>query len=78
MALAAVSAVYEREIDLGRLSENLTRKVKMPTPSGRRDRIAPPAEAAKLLAALPPKDRPIWATAIYAGLRRGELQALRA
>lgn len=36
-----------------------------------------PAEAAKILAALPVEDRPIWATAFYAGLRRGELQALR-
>jgi integrase len=30
-----------------------------------------------LLDALPDADRPIWATAFYAGLRRGELQALR-
>jgi integrase len=44
---------------------------------GRRDRIASPAGAAKLLAALPEQDRAIWATAMYAGLRLGELRALR-
>ncbi len=32
--------------------------------------------AARLLAALPEKDRALWATAMYAGLRRGELMAL--
>jgi len=44
---------------------------------GGRDRIADPAEAAALLDALPEQDRPLWATAMYAGLRRGELLALR-
>lgn len=29
------------------------------------------------MVALPVSDRPIWATAFYAGLRRGELQALQ-
>ena len=36
-----------------------------------------PAECARLLAALPQRDQPLWATAMYAGLRRGELMALR-
>jgi integrase len=40
-------------------------------------RIASPEEAAALVAALHTEDRPLWATAFYAGLRRGELQALR-
>jgi integrase len=35
------------------------------------------SEARALLAALPEEDRAIWATAFYAGLRRGELMALR-
>jgi integrase len=30
-----------------------------------------------LIAAVPQRDRVIWATAMYAGLRRGELRALR-
>jgi integrase len=43
----------------------------------RRERVATGVEAARLLDALPDSDRPIWAAAFYAGLRRGELQALR-
>jgi integrase len=39
--------------------------------------VATASEAGRLVAALPAADRPIWATAFYAGLRRGELQALR-
>ena len=53
-------------------------RIDLPGSSGARPtRIASPAEAAALNAALPDGDRPLWATAFYAGLRRGELQALR-
>jgi integrase len=48
----------------------------LPAVRGRRDRIAAPTEAAALLDALAPLERAIWATALYAGLRLGELQAL--
>jgi integrase len=78
VGVTSVPSLYEHEIARERLVDNPTRKVKMPTPSPRRERIASPEEAATLLAALPRADRPVWATAIYAGLRRGELQALRA
>lgn len=56
---------------------NPTIGLELPVVRGRRDRIAPPSECAKLLEVLPVGDRPIWATAMYAGLRRGELMALR-
>ena len=49
----------------------------LPGGLGRRDRAASPGEAAELLAALPNDDRALWATALYAGLRLGELQGLR-
>jgi integrase len=42
-----------------------------------RVRIASPAEAELLLGALSRRDRALWATALYAGLRRGELMGLR-
>ncbi len=46
--------------------------------AGGRDRVASPGEAAGLLAALEDeRDRAVWATAMYAGLRLGELRALR-
>ncbi len=51
--------------------------LRLPAARGKRDRIASPDEARTLLAALPGDDRTLWATAFYAGLRRGELQALR-
>jgi integrase len=46
-------------------------------PDGKRERIASPAEAAVLIAAVPEGERVLWACAFYAGLRRGELRALR-
>jgi integrase len=55
---------------------NPTTGLELPVSRGGRDRIAPPAECAGLLAALT-QDRAPWATAMYAGLRCGELRALR-
>jgi integrase len=56
---------------------NPTAGLRLPAVRGGRDRIASPAEAERLLAALEAHDRPLWATALYAGLRRGELMGLR-
>jgi integrase len=56
---------------------NPTTGLRLPAVRFGRDRIASPAEAEQLLAALKSTDRPLWATALYAGLRRGELMALR-
>jgi integrase len=49
----------------------------LPEPGGRRERAASPAEAERLLSALEGDEHDIYAAAFYAGLRRGELQALR-
>jgi integrase len=51
--------------------------IELPAVRASRVRIASPTEAVLLLAALRESDRSLWATAIYAGLRRGELMALR-
>ncbi|HEU0023737.1 MAG TPA: site-specific integrase [Thermoleophilaceae bacterium] len=75
--LLPLRALYRREIALGRLAVNPTTGLALPAIRGGRDRIADPAEAAALLAVLPEGDQPAWATAMYAGLRRGELRALR-
>lgn len=56
---------------------NPTTGLRLPAVRSGRDRIASPAEAEELLAALPSGDQPLWATALYAGLRRGELMSLR-
>jgi hypothetical protein len=44
---------------------------------GRREKIAAPNHAERLLDALPDSERALWATAFYAGLRVGELRAPR-
>jgi integrase len=49
----------------------------LPVDRGRRERVIAPAEATVMLATLGDRDRALWATAMYAGLRRGELMALR-
>jgi integrase len=70
-------AVYRQALDLEHVTTNPTTGVRVPAGSGRRLRFATPAEIPRLLGALEDRDRPVWATAIYAGLRRGELMALR-
>jgi integrase len=75
--LMPLRAIYRREVSRGRVAVNPTSGLELPAVRGKRDRIASPVEAAKLIASLPIGDRALWATAMYAGLRRGELMALR-
>jgi integrase len=75
--LDPLRAIYRRAIRRERVAINPTSGLEIPASRGRRDRIADPTEAAALIAALRPEDRALWATAFYAGLRRGELRALR-
>ncbi|MDX6602386.1 MAG: integrase [Solirubrobacterales bacterium] len=76
--LNPIQAFYRRAVDRDELTQNPSERIDLPNGDSKRPkRIATPAEAAALLAALDPEDRPVWATAFYAGLRRGELQALR-
>jgi integrase len=74
-----VQAFYRRAVDRDELTYNPSERIDLPNGTSKRPkRIASAEEAAALLAALHEEDRAIWATAFYAGLRRGELQALRA
>jgi integrase len=75
--LMPLRAIYRRAVARGEVTVNPTTGLELPAVRGRRDRIASPAEAAALLTALPEEDHALWATAMYAGLRRGELMALR-
>jgi integrase len=72
-----LKAIFRREMERDRLKVNPTVGLRLPRGEKPRDRIADPVEAEALLAALPDRDRANWATAFYAGLRRGELRALR-
>jgi integrase len=76
-ALMPLRVIFRRAVEDGDLAVNPCTHLRLPAVRGRRERIASPAEAKQLVAALPERDRPIWATALYAGLRRGELMALR-
>jgi integrase len=78
VTLLPIRAIYRRALSRGEVAANPCSGLELPAVRGRRERYAPPAEAEALIAALPAADRPIWATAMYGGLRRGELQALRA
>ena len=75
--LMPLRVIYRRAIEDGDLAVNPTGHLRLPAVRGRRERIASPEEAKRLLAALPDRDRALWATALYAGLRRGELMGLR-
>jgi integrase len=77
VTLLPLRAIYRRALSRGEVTVNPTAALELPKVRGGRDRIADPDECARLLRALSVTDRPIWATAMYAGLRRGELFALR-
>jgi integrase len=77
VTMLPLRAIYKRAVSRGEIALNPTAGLEMPAVRGGRDRIAAPDECARLLEALPASERPLWATAMYAGLRRGELMALR-
>jgi len=72
-----VRAIYRRAHQRGEVTVNPTRGLELPAVRSKPRRFASPIEAAALIAALPPGDRAVWATAFYGGLRRGELRGLR-
>jgi integrase len=74
-ALLPLRAIYRRALARGDVAVNPTTGLELPAVRGTRDRVASPDEAKQLLAALE-RDRALWATAMLAGLRRGELRAL--
>jgi integrase len=75
--ISAVSGIFRFEVERDRLKVNPITHVRVPTSTARRERIATADEARALIAALPEEDRALWATALFAGLRRGEMMALR-
>lgn len=76
--LNPLQAFFRLAVHRDELAFNPTEGIDVPTgTSDRPRRIVSPAEARALLTALPVEDRAVWATTFYAGLRRGELQALR-
>jgi integrase len=76
-SILPLRAIYRRVVSRSEVLVNPTLGLALPAVRGRRERVARPSEAHALLQALSVEDRAIWATALYAGLRRGELQGLR-
>lgn len=75
--LNPLRALYRRAVARGDVAVSPVTGVELPSVRGRRDRVASPSEAAALIGAVRADDRAVWATAFYAGLRLGELLALR-
>lgn len=73
----SVRVVFRHAVEREYVERNPTSGLRLPNGVGHRERTASPDEAGELLAALPEEDRALWATAFYAGLRRGELRGLR-
>jgi integrase len=76
-ALDPLRRIYDRSLKRDLVVIDPTDGIDWPATSRRVDRVASPEEARALIAALPVEDRAVWATAMYAGLRAGELRALR-
>jgi integrase len=75
--LDPLRVIYRRAIRRDLVAIDPTKGLELRRPDGRRERIAAPEEARALLDGLPESEQAIWAVALYAGLRRGELRALR-
>lgn len=75
--LDPLRVIFREAVEDGQITVDPTVKLSMPQGRGRRDRVADRAEAEALIEALPVGEQALWACAIYGGLRRGELRALR-
>jgi integrase len=75
--LDPLRVIYRRARRRGQVVIDPMRDLDVPTGRGRRERVATRQEAEELIGALPGGERALWATAIYRGLRRGEMRALR-
>jgi integrase len=73
-AILPLRAIYRRALSRSEVLVNPTLGLALPAVRASRERVAHPGEAKALLEALVPEDRPVWACALYAGLRRGELR----
>ncbi len=76
-AVTALRALFAWAIPRGLAQANPTRDLRLPSGEKVRQRIASPAEAAALIAALQSRDQALFGLAVYAGLRVGEILALR-
>jgi integrase len=77
-AITPLRTIYRRARQLGEVTNNPVAGIMLPSVNRRQERFALVEHIEALIAKLDSaRDRALWATAIYAGLRRGELMALR-
>lgn len=76
-AVMPLQAIYRWAVRREMVVVDPTAALELPVDRSGRNRVATVAEIERLLAAVADRDRPLWAMAVYAGLRRGELMALR-
>ena len=76
-AVTPVRALCRWAIRRGLIATNPTSDLDVPIARGRRERVVAPAQALALVNALAERDRALWGTAFFAGLRLGELRGLR-
>ena len=77
-ALMPLRVLYRRAIRDGLVAVNPCAGIELPANRSERVQIVSVEHAGDLIASIPAeRDRGLWATALYAGLRRGELMALR-
>lgn len=76
--LLPLRVVFRRAIALGDVEANPTMGLHLPAPSAAERKVVTPEHARSLVEAITDaRDRAIYATALFTGLRRGELMALR-
>jgi integrase len=76
-SIKPLQAIYRRARSREGLPINPTHDLELPAPAPKEVEIVAPEVAARLLDEVPDQDRALWATALYAGLRYGDLRALR-
>jgi integrase len=76
-ALMPLRVLYRRALRDGEATINPVAGIELAAGEKPRDRFTSPDETRALIAAVPDRDRAAWALAWYAGLRLGEVRALR-
>jgi integrase len=75
--LDPLRVVYRRALQDDEVGRNPTEKLRLPAMDTKQRSVGNPERVGVLLAALPDSLRAVWTVAFYAGLRVGELRALR-
>ncbi len=75
-SITPLAAFYRRAVSRGEARINPVSRVEKPAIRCAPRKVVTPAQAEAMLTALVPRDRALWATAFFCGLRRGELIGL--